>query len=374
MRLCIIASLTACGNDTKKTYTEEDLATLSDEELDAAMKASAEAASQAAALEAESIAANRVPVEPKQEIIDAEWYSGMVQFNDIIVQLPIRLSELQELGFDYEVYDKSKDYLFSEGESESVIFYLNGEKLFTVSIQSDVEGFHTLEEINPLITEISIMSIQMSDQAKALFDIYFPGGIKLGDSYTVIEEKLGKPYQIDSNMTYQYGSQFGSLIRMNIMNNKDTQEITMVSINKMLNLGDINDLSAVTIEDLVYGDINISATLQFLPEYIKHGRGNIESLILHENNVYSINLYANVLPAITYVEPLEEKLYEETREDGTYRMIALDYVDGVQYCVKKGDNVVEGRIIISNYSVNAEENYAEMFLENLIEIVNSIGF
>lgn len=384
--LCFITGLTACGKDAEKTYTEEDLATLSDEEMEevfeaaiekmekeeASLQAAAEEAAVEASLEAEAIAAQREPVEPKQEILDAEWYSGMVQFNDIMVQLPIRLNELVALGFDYEIFEQSKDYLFAEGESNHVNFYLEGEKLFGTSVQSDMEGFHTLEEINPFITDINIMNANLSEQAKAMFDIYFPGGIKAGDSYTVIEEKLGAAYQIDSSMTYKYGSPYDFTIGMHLYCSKDTQEIQGIYLAKQVNLNDFNQLATAEIKDLVLDDMHADVTLQFAPDYLVRGSGHIESLFLQEGNVYDMQILSYIQ---SYgVNPAGETYYEETSEDGTYRMMADNFGDGFTFCVQKGDIMVQGFIQIYNYSVNTQENVAEMFLENCIEMVKSLEF
>ena len=145
--LCLALSLTACGSEEKtlSDYTEEELAELSDEELEELMEAEMER------LEAEEKEAKEdkedkksgkeskksaKSAEPMQEILDAQWYSGLIQIGDTLIELPIQFSELLDMGFEYELYakehemdERSKDYLFENG-SATAFFYKDGDLMF----------------------------------------------------------------------------------------------------------------------------------------------------------------------------------------------------------------------------------------------------
>lgn len=378
--LSLIISLTACGSDAENMYKEE-MPTILDDELEVALEASIENADVQETLtdatqEVETFVAESVHVEAKQEIIDASWYSGMVQFNDIVVQLPIHLNELVKLGFDYEVYGKSIDYLFSENESNTVYFFLNDEKLFCIDVQSDKEGFHTLEEINPLITEISISGNDISENAKDLVDIYFSGGIKLGDSYKVIEEKLGVPYEIDSSMTYKYGSIIEYGLGMDLYNDKNTQTIVSICIGKKEEIENLNNLSEITIENVqsMQDDTYHNITLKYLPNYKVESADRLQIIFEYENDIYTMYITLNPGLASSYIYTDEERCFEENAGDGTYRMLDEYYDNFYSYCVIIGDNTVEGIIGITNISSKKEENITEKFLDKMVEIVKSIQF
>ena len=129
--LCLIFSLTSCGNDADKPITEQDLETWTEKEFEDALLSLEAADESADAANQETAALAGGLFEAKQEIIDAAWDSGLVQINDKLIQLPIHLSEWVDLGLDYEVEygNKSKDFLFTQDERVMLELVVNGETL-----------------------------------------------------------------------------------------------------------------------------------------------------------------------------------------------------------------------------------------------------
>ncbi len=409
--LCLILGLSACGNETEnvtnveqskvsevknepdmeeivKEVVGEETTTLTNEEMEVALEAALEAyVAEEKAIEAskeaeeakvvESIVAERTPVAPKQEILDAEWDSGMVQFNDIIVQLPIKLSEMVELGFDYEVYGKSKDYLFAKEESEIIHFYLDGENYIKYIMQSNMEGFHTAEEIDPLITEIQIYEMLLSDVAKAKVDIYFPGGIQLGDEYTVIEERLGTAHDISRDMTYTYGSMLGDTVGISFYNGKDSHKIHSVWMIKALDAGDMNTIESITFGEWNYGNSTATVSMNYISDYEIYdesmGGAGVVAMFKDSGVMFSMSTYMAFANTSTYVKPYGDVVYEQTDADGTVRKIYI-FEEESFFDVIKGDRVITGYIYLMDTSNQNFDNKVDEFLPMVTDIINSIQF
>ena len=182
--LCLCLGLVACGDDSNESTTSKSdksnsSVDSSDDSLDDSLD---DSSSEKETISNENISA-------KQEIIDATWYSGLVQVNDQMIQLPINLSELIELGFDYELYrgraesPVEKDYLMSKDERVGLRIMMNGVEIASCSVANKTEEFKTVEEIDPVLYEICI------EGELENISIFFPGGLIYCYSYKLIEEK-----------------------------------------------------------------------------------------------------------------------------------------------------------------------------------------
>lgn len=134
--VCLLFSLTSCGNDAGKPITEQDLENLTEKELEEALLAMESAEQAANAANQEMSVTMGSSFEAKQEILDAAWDSGLVQIDDKLVQLPVHLSEWVDMGLDYEVDfgHKSKDYLFTQNELVRAELTYNGETVGKINL------------------------------------------------------------------------------------------------------------------------------------------------------------------------------------------------------------------------------------------------
>lgn len=292
--LCLIASITACGKESEKTYTAKELAQMSDDELEELFEKQLENfeedmqedkedddnAQQKGALSdklheflnndssdnssttitdsdtptastiTDSKSASKDTAKIKQKVIDAEWHSGIVQIDDIVFQLPITTNELLDLGFTYNLDpfedSISKDYLYSKGENISMYFMLNNQYAFCLTFTNAVDGFNTLSDIiaeqNPTLNSIS-STIQYCGLTNVI-PITYAGGLKVGDSFQLIEERLGSPDSIDTNshtMIYYYGNPSANTHYMAIHVSRDTQTIVNFTLNRYASLNTETD-------------------------------------------------------------------------------------------------------------------------------------
>ncbi|MBQ3164840.1 MAG: hypothetical protein IJC02_09970 [Lachnospiraceae bacterium] len=283
--LCLIASITACGKESEKTYTAKELAQMSDDELEELFEKQLENfeedmqedkedddnAQQKGALSdklheflnndssdnssttitdsdtptastiTDSKSASKDTAKIKQKVIDAEWHSGIVQIDDIVFQLPITTNELLDLGFTYQTdfFDNSisEDYLFTKGENITIYFTLNNQFAVSLSFINTLDGFHTISDIiaeqNPVLNSIS-STLQAAGMANTL-PITYAGGLKVGDSFQLIEEHLGAPASIKTdshNMMYYYGNPGANDCGMIIYVSRDTQAITNFTLER----------------------------------------------------------------------------------------------------------------------------------------------
>lgn len=396
--MCLALSLVACGKEGNGSKDEPnvdkiiqevvgDKVTLSEDEMEVALEAALEQyVAEEMAIEAskeaeeakkvEAIEAERTPVEPKQEILDATWDSGMVQFNDIIVQLPMKLSEMVELGFDYEIYRQSKDYLFAQNDSIILEMYLEGEKCFNYIAKSDMEGFHTAEEIDPFITEIQMLERDLSDKLKT--NIFFAGGIQLGDDYKVIEEKLGTAHNIDNNMSYIYGAEaatnVGETIKLKLWNDRNTQKINMIHMVKKTNVGSKDTMESLTYGDFTFGNSTATVTMNYIKDYrVFEFGGGIFALFQENNMIYRLDTQVSFKETKYQNKHHGDVIFEQIDEDGTIRRI-YRFEEECTFEIIKDERVVNGIIQLVEIGDQNQNNKVDEFLPTVIEVVNSIQF
>ena len=260
MGLLLITALAACGKDTEKNYSEEDLSQMSDKEIEASVEQPVENLEEEDAnsdsSDIQSTESTQEIIEPTQEIIDSEWYSGKIQIEDIVIQLPVSVSELSELGFEYKLSDdKSDDYLFDETQTIPLSFYLDGTEVFSATLTNDLEGFHTVSEI---LAETDLKINSVSDQSFYTDNVYYAGGLKIGDSLSLVEERLGTPYDLassDSVITYNYGVNDPNYLQccMIVSVNRDTQQIASITTNidVLPTVLDCNTFTTLSIDELI---------------------------------------------------------------------------------------------------------------------------
>ena len=267
--LCLIFSLTSCGNDADKPITEQDLETWTEKEFEDALLSLEAADESADAANQETAALAGGSFEAKQEIIDAAWDSGLVQINDKLIQLPIHLSEWVDLGLDYEVEygNKSKDFLFTQDERVMLELVVNGETLDYLTFTKKTETPETVLDMDPLIEKIYTRIVPEN------VTMYTPGGLSIGDSYASIEEKLGKPTEIDDNLTYMYG-QIGNELTdlyygINVYVNRDSQTVSRFVVGKSIQESNREDLTTISFEDVPNRQTSDThnVTLLWVPEY-----------------------------------------------------------------------------------------------------------
>ncbi len=398
--LCLVLGLSACGKAAEESVSKDEpnmdeiiqevvgeKTTLSEADMEVALEAALEQyVAEEKAIEAskeaeeakvvESIKAERTPVEPKQEILDATWDSGMVQFNDIIVQLPIKLSEMIELGFDYGIFDKSKDYLFAKNDSGILELYLEGEKYFTFIMKSDMEGFHTVEEIDPFITEIQMLERDLSDTAKT--NIFFAGGIQLGDNYTVIEERLGTAHNIDNNMSYIYGAEaatsVGETIKLKLWNDRNTQKINMIHMVKKTNVGSKDTMESLTYGDFTFGNSTATVTMNYLKDYrVFEFGGGIFALFQENDMIYRLETQISFKETKYQNKQHGDVVYEQIDEDGTIRRIYC-FEEECTFEVIKAERLVNGNIRLVEIGNMEFRNDVDKYMDTVTEVVNSIQF
>lgn len=317
--LCMIFSLSSCG-DSEDKPKEPDLDSWTEKDLEDALNA-LDSADKASGTPAP--AATAIPVasyEAKQEIVSASWDSGLVQIDDKLVQLPIRLNDWVELGLDYELDlgKKSKDYLFTQNESISLNLTYKGTQVGYMVFTKESEAPETVKDMNPLIEKVSIM------REPEGITMYFPGGLTFGDPYSSIEEKLGKATEIDGNLTHKYG-QIGSshtdlYYGMNVRVNKNSQAISGFDIGKSIQETDRKNLSAISFENVPNVQLTSdthNVTLLWMPEYkqipamLKAGRC-VDGILNDNGKKYYMSLsfsmlgqkYANPYEYIAYGDPI----------------------------------------------------------------------
>ena len=291
----------------------------------------------------------------------------MIQFNDVIVELPITFNKLIALGFDYEIDNKAYDYELSKDERVYTHFYLEETEVFAASLINEKADAYTLEECNPEITEITISS------TFADVDVYFPGGIRIGDSSEAIDKRLGTPAEITTDMiTYEVLVMRQTVCGMRIQNDKDSKQITSIRMIKNQEFSDITKFEATTISGMacVADGTKQSLSLQFVQGYTSNNQ-DLYTVFELDGNIYSMKLSASVEALRNAKEfTADEMLYKETDPAGVSR--TLGFVEGIgyQYQVIKGYYVFNGQIQLTDMSTNKAVNIYEN--EDLINCVTSI--
>ena len=276
----------------------------------------------------------------KQEILDADWYSGFLQVNDKLVQLPLSLSELLAMGFSYEIDygEKNKDYLFVNGEYITYSLLLDGNEVCTQSYKYTGDKIATLEDINPNLEEVWFSGIEETD-----LTFFLPGGVTLGDAMQVVEEKLGEPLEMNSNTScfnYIYGNpSMGSNeceIGVSVSIDRDSQLVTSFRISRNIVPVKYEDFSVVTIEEvrnLQSTDVHALQIL-FSEEQTISGMG-CETVFEKDGAIYHLKLFISASLQKYFsgyvLEGAGSLLYEDEGEDGRTCMV---YDSGEIYCFK----------------------------------------
>ena len=381
MALCIIFSFTSCGNDADKPITERDLENWTEKEWEDALLALDSADESVEAANQENVDFTGVSFEAKQEIIDAAWDSGLIQIDDKLIQLPVHLSELVGLGLDYEIEDgkKSKDFLFTQNESVILDLIYNGEQLDSLSFTKKTEAPETVEDMNPLIEQISIRRKPENST------IYFPGGLTFGDPYASIEEKLGKAAEITGNMTYEYGQTGGSQEDMHygisVYVDRDSQTLSGFEIGKSIQESGRENMTTISFENVPNtqtSDIH-NVTLLWAPDYkqipaiLVTGRC-VDSVLNDNGKKYYMSLSFNML-AQQYASPYDyieygDPILDTTDENGINRKV---YNAGNTYIVVCSTDVhlFKATIEIKDMSGSSEDALADV-QDLVLEIANSV--
>ena len=240
----LLVLLAACGNSESKPKEKEKSDVKVDKNVDEKQETSDDEEEDAKKDEKKDNEADSKPVvegpvvyTAKQEILDAEWHSGMLQVNDKIIQLPMSLSELVAMGFDYAVDDgnKKKDYLFASGEVISYNLLLDGEVICYLNYRYTGDKLATLEEINPKVEAIDYLPLLGTSK----LTFFLPGGVTLGDTMQAVEEKLGEPLQMNPNsyiFEYLYGRTYKGIdqceMGVKVVVNRDTQTVTSFKVTR----------------------------------------------------------------------------------------------------------------------------------------------
>lgn len=381
LTLCLAFSLVACGD---KTVTEADIETWDEEDFEKAL----EELDDTIASDNEETEEINIPesksYDAKQEIIDADWDSGLVQINDKLVQFPLYLSDWVALGFDYELVTKSKDYLFAQNDRDMVRLLVNGEQFCCYSFIKTTEGFETIDAINPIIEETGLLAT-----APKNYSIFFPGGLTFGDPYQNIEEALGKPRELTNTMTYNYGqlgySNFSLKYGLSIGVNRNEQTIGTFQIGKNLNACIMEELTTITFENvpnIQTSDLH-NISLSWFPESqeptdvlaLRDQRG-ARSVIISNNQTYfaefiitlTAQKYASPYSYLSYGDPL----FDETDENGMRRRLYNTDYNYLAVCSTDA-YILEATLTLKNAMDASEDTYA-VLQDFAIEFTKSIQY
>ncbi len=372
--LCLVLALGGCGK-SEETYTAEELANMSEKELAEIME------QQEKEDKKDKADKKNKADEPSQEIIDAEWYSGKVQIDGVVYDLPLTVSELDDLGFEYYPvrineqgqYEKiSDDYLFGEAEYLQVKYYLDDKEIFSNHIINPLEGFHTFADI---INELdSIIANKSSMFASEDMKYYFPGGLQVGDSFSLIEERLGTPTKIDSDMGYHYGE--SNTCYTYVAVDRETQKITSISTAALFDPSElsIENLEAITFENFICrgDDSSHNFSMKMFPGSLYEpgdlGGGKYRASFLLDEQVYSFTMYVGVSTYLT--DSYATYILSETDDAGVTRTLDNTF----RYTVSMNGYHMTGSIYVENIS-NPDANNAygnEEFTNAIYEIIRSI--
>lgn len=385
LTLCLVFSLAACGD---KTVTEADIETWDEEDFEKALgKLDDSIASDNKETDKEA-AEITIPesktYEAKQEIIDAGWDSGLVQINDTLVQFPLTLSDWVALGFDYDLDNLSKDYLFAQNDYIRINLLVNGERFCNMVYIKTTEGFETIDAINPLIEDTGLLVA-----APQTFTVFFPGGLTFGDPYQAIEEALGKPLEITDSMVYKYGdlgySTYSLKYGLNIGVNRNEQTIGNFQIGRSLNPCNIEDLTTITFENvpnIQVSDVH-NVSLSWFHDsqeptdnlFLTDQRGG-RSVMISNNQTYfaefiitlTAQKYASPYAYLEYGDPL----FDETDENGMRRRLYKTEYNYIAVC-SNDFYILEATLSLKNPTDASEDTY-NVLQDFAIEFAKSIQY
>jgi len=351
---CMLVLLAACGSAEDKTTGDDtsDVKVTSEINEDTKQDAPVDAKEDDKQGNADSEPSVEEPVvegpvvyTAKQEILDAEWQSGLFQVNDKLIQLPVTLSELLAMGFDYVIDDGdiNKDYLFADGERIKYDLLFDEKEICTLHYTYEGNELLTLEEINPKVESISFTGIKETE-----LTFFLPGGVTLGDTMQAVEEKLGESLEMEAgknNFSYTYGrpSKGNDQCEVGVSVNvdRDSQVVTGFRVSRNIVPSKYEDFSAgkiVSVKNLQSEDVHDVQLI--LPEtYFYSGNNellrNAETVFEKDGDFYCLKMYfSGTLQKYFSQYDLQSAgtlLYEATDENGVLRYV---YDTGVIYCFK----------------------------------------
>lgn len=384
---CMLVMLAACGNADSKPEVEgnPDVTVNEDVNVDMEQDASGDAqqGDKQESADSEPVVEGPVVYTAKQEILDAEWHSGMIQVNDKLIQLPVSLSELLAMGFDYVVDDgdKNKDYLFADGERINYNLLLDGKEVCTQYCQYVGDKLVTLEEIDPKVESISFNGIKKTE-----LTFFLPGGVTLNDTMQAVEEKLGEPLEMTPNkynFVYTYGrpskvnDQCEIGVSVNV--NRDSQTVTSFQISRNVIPSKYEDFSAdkiLSVKNIQSEDVHDVQVL--LPEeYLHSGNDarlkNCETVFEKDGAFYWLKLdFAGTLQKYFNQFELQASgtlLYEDMDESGVSRKV---YDSGVIYCFN-APSVMELRVDMAPLS-KTDADVKALYQEYLVELGKTVQY
>lgn len=366
LTLCLIFSLVACGEKNEQNTDN----------------GSTSADSQDSLKEKKAV---KNPDEPSQEIIDASWDSGLIQVDGKLVQFPFTLSDWVAMGFDYDLGELNKDYLYAQNQQGAVRLLVNGEEFITYQFIKTTEGFETIEAMNPLIGGTGLLFIPPTN-----FSVFVPGGLTLGDPYQKIEEALGKPREISNTMTYTYGelpllSNRGFQYGLSFGVDRNVQAISTIQIGKNINACPIESLTNITFENVPNRQTSDThnVSLSWLPEsqeptdaFSHNAQRGARSAISYNNQTY----FAEFIFSLTsqkYAKSNEyssygDSLFDETDENGMRRRL---YYTGQNYLAVCSNDffVLEAKLNLKN-AMDASEDTYTVLKDFAIDFTKSIQY
>ena len=256
---CLSLGLIACGSDTEEATTGKTI------DATAEKVTTEDGAVEDESTEDQTDSPEKITV--KQEIKDATWNSGMVQINNKIIKLPIRLSEFVEMGADYRVYNRKeqeKTYLLADGECVNVDIMINGETIAYALVTNETGDFITVGEIDPLINSIKVETMPENTV------MFFPGGLTVGDPYKQIQDVLGKATEVDADMNYKYGLVgYSDHLGLIVSVDKNTQVISKIEIQKDCEINKIDSLTEIEVNGVKNLGTSIvnKITLSWMSDY-----------------------------------------------------------------------------------------------------------
>ena|GEM_PF-6671820 len=200
--------------------------------------------------------------EVTQEILNADIYSGLVQIGDTVIQLPTTVGDFLSAGATIND-DTSEDFLMNSKEVKNVDMTIGGTQFRFLAENNESERISLKEAETNTIEIIGVATnIDETGTASSSEDIFFPLGIKVGDSIADLTEKWGEP-TIDNLPSLIYAENtihrrmFGDTrhgdvvvfltecsIRMNV--DRNTSLITELSMSAGSKIRNIRELNAET--------------------------------------------------------------------------------------------------------------------------------
>lgn len=373
--ICMIVGYSACGSSEKNTDKEsapnERVQNVEEREKET------ESVETESTQEAEE---EGVTYKPKQEILDAKHDSGLIQVNDQLIKLPIYLSELIAMGFDYDLDNGSrqKDYRFAANDNICMNLILGEDIFFAMneSNPSEEDGL-TIEEIDPLIK-----NIQVAANAKNI--IYYPGGVIIGGSAQTMHDNLGEPFEVATDAygrtVYTYGDYSTEGMMVYVI--EESQTVSLMNIRKTEEyvFNKVENFAPVTFENIQNTqDLTVwhNITMLYAPDYVVPSNKPVQewNAYVEADNEKFLMSFSCVTTLQKYYNPMKhnfhgEALYEETDENGVIRRLYFAESCYMIECVTD-EYVFDGYITFENRTNHDIDPY-EKFKNLAIDIAASV--